>query len=179
LASTGKARVVLTKLVNNKIVVYFNGNHNDLRISIREGIAKTLVDNQLFGDDIGEFASNQALLDLPQWLIDGYITYVAENWNARKDDLLKNAMMSGEYKNFYQFAFKEPALAGHAFWYFLGERYKKDNVPYFLYLTRIYKSLNTSSQRITKKKFKPLLHRIHDGNGRPLPERYPPEKKCT
>jgi hypothetical protein len=147
----------LTKLVNNKIVLYFNGNHNDLRISLREGIVKTLVDNQLFGDDIGEFASNQALLDLPQWLVDGYVSYIAENWNAEKDDLLKNAMMSGEYKNFYQFAFKDPALAGHAFWYFLGERYKKDNVPYFLYLTRIYKSLNTASQRITKKKFKPLL----------------------
>lgn len=147
----------VTKLVNNKIVVFFNGNHNELRRSIREGIVKTLVDNQLFGDDIGEFASNQALLDLPQWLVDGYISYMAENWNARKDDLLKNALMSGEYKNFYQFAFKDPQLAGQAFWYFLGERYKKDNVPYFLYLTRIYKSLNTASQRITKKKFKPLL----------------------
>ncbi|HEX6915422.1 MAG TPA: hypothetical protein VF145_09280, partial [Chitinophagaceae bacterium] len=131
----------LTKLVNNKIVIYFNGNHNDLRRSVREGIVKTLVDNQLFGDDIGEFASNQALLDLPQWMIDGYISYIAENWNAQKDDQLKDAMMSGEYKNFYQFAFKQPALAGHAFWYFLADRYKKDNVPYFLYLTRIYKSL--------------------------------------
>jgi hypothetical protein len=147
----------VTKLVNNKIVVYFNGNHNDLRKSIREGIVKTLVDNQLFGDDIGEFASNQALLDLPQWLVDGYVSYMAENWSPEKDDKLKDVLMSGEYKNFYQFAFKEPALAGHAFWYYIGEKYKKDNVSYFLYLTRIYKSLNTASQRITKKKFKPLL----------------------
>lgn len=147
----------VTKLVNNKIVLYFNGNHNDLRRSIREGIVKTLVDNQLFGDDIGEFASNQALLDLPQWLVDGYVRFHAENWSPEKDDLLKDALMSGEYKNFYQFAFKQPDLAGQAFWYYLGERYKKDNVSYFLYLTRIYKSLNTASVRITKKKFKPLL----------------------
>jgi hypothetical protein len=147
----------ITKLVNNKIVIYFNGNHNDLRRKIREGIVKTLVDNQLFGDDIGEFASNQALLDLPQWLVDGYVRYVAENWSATKDDLLKNAMMSGKYKNFYQFAFEDPELAGHAFWYFMAQRYKKDNVPYFLYLSRIYKSLNSASQKITKKKFKVLL----------------------
>jgi hypothetical protein len=147
----------ITKLVNNKIVVYFNGNHADLRRQIRQGIVKALVENQLFGDDIGEFASNQALLDLPKWLVEGYIRYHAENWNAQLDDRLKDAMMSGDYKNFYQFAFKEPELAGHAFWYYLGDKYKKDNVTYFLYLARIYKSLNTASLRITKKKFKPLL----------------------
>lgn len=147
----------VTKLVNNKIVVYFNGNHNDFRRQIREGIARSLVENQLFGDDIGEFASNQALLDLPKWLVEGYIRYHAENWNAKLDDQLKDAMMGGSYKNFYQFAFKQPDLAGHAFWYYLGEKYKKDNVTYFLYLARIYKSLNTASLRITKKKFKPLL----------------------
>ncbi len=147
----------LTRLVNNKIIVYFNGNHADFRRQLRTGIVRSLVENLLFGDDIGEFASNQALLDLPKWLVEGYIRYHAENWNAKLDDQLKDVMMSGDYKNFYQFAFKEPELAGHAFWYYLGEKYKKDNVTYFLYLARIYKSLNTASQRITKKKFKPLL----------------------
>ncbi|WP_457818961.1 hypothetical protein, partial [Staphylococcus aureus] len=53
-----------TKLVNNKLVVYFDGNHDHLRLQIKEGIARVLTDNLLFGDDIGEFASNQALLDL-------------------------------------------------------------------------------------------------------------------
>lgn len=147
----------ITKLVNNKIVLYYNGNKNDLRMAIRQGIVRTLVENQLFGDDIGEFASNQALLDLPKWLVEGYIRYHADNWNTVLDDQLKDALMSGDYKNFYQFAFRQPELAGHAFWYYLGDKYKKDNVTYFLYLARIYKSLNTASQRITKKKFKQLL----------------------
>src|SRR6476469_4922173 len=44
-----------TKLVNNKMVVYFDGNHSNLRLQIRQGIARTLLENQLFGDDIGEF----------------------------------------------------------------------------------------------------------------------------
>ena len=147
----------LTKLVNNKMVIYFDGNHANLRRQIRQGIAKVLLDNQLFGDDIGEFASNQALLDLPTWLTEGYISYVAEPWNTEKDDLLKNAMLSGKFRNFYQFAFEDPALAGHAFWYYLAEAYKKENVPYFLYLALIYKNLNSASQRIAKKKFKEVL----------------------
>jgi len=147
----------VTKLVNNKVVVYHNGNLNDMRRQIRQGIAKILVDNLLFGDDLGEFAGNQALLDLPKWLTDGYVAYAAENWSAKLDDQLKSELLSGDYKNFYQFAFKQPDLAGHAFWNFIANNYRKDNVTYFLYLSRIYKSLNSASIRVTKKKFKALL----------------------
>ena len=105
-----------TRLVNNKMIVYFNGDHADLRRQVRQGIAKILLDNILFGDDLGEFAANQALLDLPKWLTDGYIEYAGENWSTALDDDLKSAMLSGSYKNFYQFAFNKPTLAGHAFW---------------------------------------------------------------
>ncbi|HEY8388498.1 MAG TPA: hypothetical protein VIK74_07830, partial [Parasegetibacter sp.] len=146
-----------TKLVNNKMIVYFNGDHNNLRLQIRQGIAKVLLENQLFGDDLGEFAANQALLDLPKWLTDGYVFFAAENWNTKLDDDLKSALLGGTYKNFYQFAFEKPDLAGHAFWYYISEKYKKESVPYFIYLARVYKNLNTASSRITKKKFKAVL----------------------
>ncbi len=146
-----------TKLVNNKMVIYFDGNHNTLRLRIRQGIAKILSDNILFGDDIGEFASNAALLDLPQWLTDGYVEYVAEPWSPTKDDALKSAMLSADYKNFYAFAFDKPNLAGNALWYYVAEKYKPENVTYFLYLARLYKNLNTASLRICKKKFKDVL----------------------
>ena len=147
----------LTKLVNNKLVVYFDGNHDHLKLQIRQGIAKVLTDNLLFGDDIGEVASNQALLDLPKWLTDGYISYTAQNWSTEKDDELKSAILSGDYNSFYQFAFAKPDIAGHAFWFYIEDRYKKENVTYFLYLARIYKNLNNASLRICKKKFKEVL----------------------
>ncbi|MBL7736222.1 MAG: hypothetical protein JNL51_12245 [Chitinophagaceae bacterium] len=147
----------ITKLVNNKMIVYFDGNHSNLRRQVRQGIARTLVDNILFGDDLGEFAANQALLDLPKWLTDGYVDYVAEDWSPELDDQLKSALLSGEYKNFYQFAYEQPLLAGHAFWNYIAEKYKKENVTYFLYLARVYRNLNTASQRICKKKFKEVL----------------------
>lgn len=114
----------LTKLVNNKIVVYFDGNHANLKKQIKEGIAKVLSDNVLFGEDIGEFASNQALLDLPKWMVDGYVAYAAESWSVEKDDALKSAMLSGRYNTFYQFAFDKPTLAGHAFWHYIGGKYR-------------------------------------------------------
>lgn len=147
----------VTKLVNNKIVVYFDGNHDHLKRQIREGIARVLTDNLLFGDDIGEFASNQALLDLPKWLVDGYVSYAGQAWSTEKDDELKSAILGGRYNSFYQFAFEKPVLAGHAFWYYIGEKYRKENITYLLYLARIYKNLNNACLRVCKKKFKEVL----------------------
>src|SRR5688500_1933321 len=148
----------VTKLVNNKIVLYFDGNHENLKRQIRQGIAKVLVDNVLFGDDLGEFAANQALLDLPEWLVDGYVAYVGENWSAKLDDDLKSALLSGRYNNFYQFAHEKPLLAGHAFWRWIGDKYGKNKTTYMLYLARIYRNMNAAVNRVTKKKkFKILL----------------------
>ena len=148
----------VTKLVNNKIVLYFDGNHENLKRQVRQGIAKVLVENVLFGDDLGEFAANRALLDLPQWLTDGYIAYAAEHWSAQLDDDLKSALLSGRFNNFYQFAHEKPLLAGHAFWRWVGDKYGKSKTTYMLYLARIYRNLNAASNRVTKvKKFKTLL----------------------
>ncbi len=147
----------MTKLVNNKLVVYFDGNHTKLKNQVREGIARILTDNLLFGDDIGEFASNQALLDLPKWMVDGYIAYAGEAWSTEKDDELKSSMLSGRYNSFYQFAFEKPTLAGQAFWNYIGEKYRKENITYLLYLARIYKNVNSACLRICKKKFKVVL----------------------
>ncbi len=146
-----------TKLVNNKMVVYFDADHHSLRLQIRKGIAQILTDNVLFGDDLGEFAGNQALLDLPKWLTDGYASYLAENWSTDLDDELKSEILSGDYKNFNRFVFAEPKIAGHAFWYYIEERYKKENTTYLLYLARIYKNLNKACQQICKTSFKKLL----------------------
>ena len=147
----------ITKLVNNKMLIYFDGNHENLRRQIRQGIAAVLVQNVLFGDDLGEFAANQTLLDLPKWLTDGYIEYAAEEWSTVLDDQLKNALLSGEYKNFYQLAFEKPNLAGHAFWYYMGNKYGRAKTTYLLYLARIYRNLNSATQKIAKKKFKDVL----------------------
>jgi hypothetical protein len=147
----------VTKLVNNKMVVYFNGNHDSLRLQIRQGLAKVLVENILFGDDLGEFAANQALLDLPKWFTDGYISYAALHWSAKLDDELKSALLSGDYTTFYQFGFKNPVLAGHALWHYIGDKYGVNKTTYLLYLSRIYRNINSASLKVTKKKIKDIL----------------------
>ncbi len=147
----------VTRLINNKMLLYFDANHANLKKQIRQGIADIITKNVLFGDDLGEVAGNQTLLDLPTWLTDGYVAYIGENWSSNLDDDYKSEILSGNYKNFSALAYKRPMLAGHAFWYYIEEKYKKENVTYFLYLARTYKNLNKACLQITKKKFKEVL----------------------
>lgn len=154
----------VTKLVNNKMVMYFDANHYNLRRQVRQGIANILTQNVLFGEDIGEVAGNQTLLDLPKWLTDGYVAYLGENWSTELDDELKSEVLSGNYTKFSKLAFEKPLLAGHAFWFFIEEKYKKESVTYFLYLARVYKNLNKASLQITKKKFSALLNEFMEYN---------------
>jgi hypothetical protein len=154
----------VTRLVNNKMVVYFDADHQHLRRQVRQGIAQIITDNDLFGEDIGEIAGNQALLDLPKWMTDGYIAYLGENWSTDLDDELKNQILSGDYTKFNQLAFDFPLLAGHAFWYYIEERYKKESVRKLLYLSKVYKNLNKACMQVCKKKLKTVLAEFMDWN---------------
>ncbi len=138
----------VTKLVGNKMIVYFDGDHDHLRTLIRQGIARVMLETQLFGEDIGEFAGNSVLIDFPKWFTDGFIAYAAENWNAEEDEQLKAIMLSGKYTKFNQLAYDHPMLAGHAFWYYVESKYGKDAVPYLQYITRINRGLKKGFEQV-------------------------------
>ncbi len=138
----------VTKLVGNKMIVYFDGNHENLHRQIRQGIAHILLETLLFGEDIGEFAGNAALIDFPKWFTDGFIAYAAENWNAKLDEELKSVLLSGKYSSFNQLAYDKPLLAGQGFWYYVESKYGKDAVPYLMYITRINRGLKKGFEQV-------------------------------
>lgn len=138
----------VTKLVGNKMIVYFDGNHENLRRQIRQGIARIMLETLLFGEDIGEFAGNAALIDFPKWFTDGFIGYAAENWTAKQDEDLKLILMSGKYSNFNALAYDHSLLAGQAFWYYVESKYGKDAVPYLMYITRINRGLKKGFEQV-------------------------------
>lgn len=147
----------VTKLVNNKMIVYFDGDHEKMRRQIREGIARVIIENMLFGDDLGEFAGNAVLLNLPQWYTDGFIAYTAEHWNTELDNELKETLFTGRYRTFNQLAQDKPTLAGHAFWYYVENKFGKDAVSYMLYISRMDHSIKKASEQVLHQKFKQAL----------------------
>jgi len=133
-----------TKIVENKVFVYFDGNHNNLRRDIREGIASVFLDAMLFGSNLQEIVQNAVLLNLPLWFKDGLIAYVGAEWNTEQDNLLRDLLSDEKYQgSFSKLAEDYPKLAGHAMWYFIGQNYGKSTVANLLYLTRINRSIES------------------------------------
>ncbi len=138
-----------TKIVGNKIFVYFNGNHLDLRRQIREGITQVLLNNMMFGVNLQEIVQNAVLLNLPSWFTDGLVRYVGEyvpgqnGWNTRLDNRLRDLILSEKVTSFDDLVLIDPAFAGHSFWYFIGQNYGKSTASNLLYLTRINRSVES------------------------------------
>lgn len=132
-----------TKIVGNKVYVYFDGNHKNLRRSIREGIASVYMNAMLFGSNLQEIVQNAVMLNLPDWFKDGLVSYVGEEWNTTLDNQLRDLMLDGDFKDFDQLSDDFPILAGHSMWYYISQNYGKSTVSNLLYLTRINRSIES------------------------------------
>jgi Tol biopolymer transport system component len=132
-----------TKIVANTIFVYFDGNHNNLRKQIREGVTQVYLNAMLFGANIQEIVQNAVMLNLPNWFKDGMISFVGEYWSTELDDELKAIILSEDFENFQNLSEENAKLAGHSFWYFISESYGLSIVTNLLYLTRINRSIES------------------------------------
>ena len=89
-----------TKIVGSKMFVYFDGNHQNLRKNIREGIARVYFDNMIFGSNIQEIIQNAVLMDIPQWYKEGIVSFSASEWNLLAEDELRDIWMRNDkYRN--------------------------------------------------------------------------------
>ncbi|MCH2084737.1 MAG: hypothetical protein MK226_20295 [Saprospiraceae bacterium] len=132
-----------TKIVGNKIFVYFDGDHTSLRKQIREGIASVYLNAMLFGSNLQEIVQNAVMMNLPEWFKQGLVGYVGEQWNAEMDNQLRDYFTSEQFENFELLAEENPRLAGQSLWYFIGENYGQSTVSNLLYLTRINRSIES------------------------------------
>lgn len=132
-----------TKIVGNKIFVFFDGNHNHLRKQIRSGIASVFLNAMLFGSNLQEIVQNAVMMNLPAWFKDGLVAFVGEEWNTELDNELRNLLLSGDYENFEDLAEAHPQLAGHSMWYFIATNYGTSTVSNLIYLTRIHRSIDS------------------------------------
>jgi hypothetical protein len=129
------------KFQGNKAFVYFNGDHNDLRRQVREGIASVYLEHMLYGGSLTEVVQNAVMMNLPEWFKQGIIAYIGETWNTELDDRLRELLLSGRYDNFSDLALDYPRLAGQAFWNYVARQYGEATVSNLLYITRINRSV--------------------------------------
>ncbi|RQO31273.1 hypothetical protein DBR32_04710 [Taibaiella sp. KBW10] len=142
-------------IVGNKLVVYFTGNHSDLKRQLRSALSSIILEKTVFGDNIVESLKNALVLNLPKWFTEGYLEYVVDGWDSRTDNEWKALINTGKPLKFEELARKYPQLSGKAFWKYLIERYGEKEVKDFIFLTQNDTKINKAIRSLTDKKIVP------------------------
>ncbi len=133
----------VTKIIGNKMFVSFDGDHNRLAEQIKEGIARVFLENMIYGGNIQEVLQNAVLLNLPDWFVNGMVSYVGEEWSTEMDAKLREFVEKDKLKNFNRLSPEEATFAGHALWHYIAQMNGESSIPNLLYLTRINRSLES------------------------------------
>ncbi len=132
-----------TRIVGNKVLLYFDGNHENLIRQMREGIAQVIIDQLMFGGDIKERLQNAVLLTLPGWYVQGLISYASVEWTVEMDNKLRDAILSGRFKKFNRLTGADGALAGHSLWRYVAATYGASSVSNLLYMSRVNRNIDS------------------------------------
>ena len=135
-----------TRIIGNKMFVYFDGDHQNLRRKIREGIAKVYLNSLLAGNTIQDLVRNSLQVNVPEWYQRGLISYLGSYWDHLIEDEFRDLWVrdDGRFRDFDKLSRDHPRLAGHSFWYFMDQNYGKSTISNLLYLARINRNIDDS-----------------------------------
>lgn len=130
-----------TRIIGSKVFVYYEGSHEELNHQIKAGLARVLVSQMMYGGDWKEVFKNSTLLTLPEWYIEGMISYATEEWSPEIDAMTRDGIQSGRYDKFNRLNSKDARFAGHSMWKYIADVYGKGVIPNILYMTRISRNI--------------------------------------
>ncbi len=133
----------ITRVVGNKVFLYFTGDHEVLHQQIREGLARVLIDQIMYGGDVKDRIQNSALLSLPDWYINGLVSYVSVSWNVNLDNRIRDGIISKKYLKFNHLSGNDAVYAGHSVWKYIVDTYTESSVANLLYMTRINRNIES------------------------------------
>ena len=131
----------VTRIVDNKVFLYFDGDRESFIKQIRSAIGEVVVNEMIYGSALTTNMATSATINIPEWFHKGLLAYVGEPWSVEMDDRIKDGIVSGRYNRFTRLTGQDAEWAGHSFWRFIEKEYGPAVIPNIVYITRIYKSV--------------------------------------
>ncbi len=145
--STGNINLELpatTRVLDNKIFIYYQGNQQDFIYQIRYALAKKFINEVLYGSAFSRRYTSSNIMNLPLWFTDGLASYVADPYNLQVDNYLRDFFLHKKRIKFNSITRDQAQYLGHSIWAFVAQQYGKDVIPNILYFSRIYKNLSNA-----------------------------------
>nr|MBX2814405.1 hypothetical protein [Saprospiraceae bacterium] len=162
-----------TKLEGTKLFVYFNGDHEDLRVQIRKGIAEVFLNSMFYGSNLQELVQSRRSNNIPVWFTEGLIEYIGRSWDSESDDDLRNIFTTFKRKKtFKRLSGSHPVRVGQSVWQYIATTYGRSEISNLLYLTRINRNVEDAFLYVFGIPFESLTDQWLDTNAK----RYEAEK---
>ena len=136
----------VTKIIADKVSIYFNGSHADLDQQIRATLAELLVQKYLYSGSVGQQVRNSTLVNIPAWFSQGLVKYISEGWTPIHDNLLYDDLKNNTFSSFNRLNGKQAAQAGHALWYYIVSTFGEGVISNLLYMTRVSRNPDKAMQ---------------------------------
>jgi len=130
-------------IVGSKVFVFFDGDYKNFERQIRDGIARVLINQILYGGGWRDVIKTSTLLALPEWFIEGLILYASKNVDDEADSRIKSGVLTGKYEKFNRLENREAHLAGYALWEYVAMVYGENILPNILYMSRVSRNVES------------------------------------
>lgn len=147
----------ITRFLDNKVFLYFEGDYLDFERQIRRGMAELLVAQAITGSKVGMQYRNSYLMDLPRWFSGGLASYLGRGWDEELDERMAASIRQKDYKYFWDLEGEEAEFAGHSFWYFIEQTYGADAVARCIRVVAREKRLNKTFSVAFNASFKEVM----------------------
>ncbi len=131
----------VTRIIGGRVLIYFDGNYDHFEQQIRAGIATVILNEMVYGTGIGAQIKNNALFTMPEWYLNGLVSYVSEKWTPEVDNIVRDAILTGKYKKFSRLSGLEATYAGQSLWNYIAIKYGKSNIPNIVYMARLSRNV--------------------------------------
>lgn len=147
-------------LVGDKLIVYFDGEHQHLKRQLRAGMSRVVMERIIFGDNFREMLRNAVLLNLSPWVTMGFVAYLVDGWNTENENEWKNILQANPQKDFYELADLYPEIAGNAFWKYIAHNYGENTMRNLLFTMQMKSSLNQGIKMTLNKDVKEIYKEV-------------------
>lgn len=131
----------VTRIVGGKVMLYFDGNLQHFEEQIRAGISTVILNQMMFGSGVGAQIKNNAIFTMPEWFFNGLISYISKGWNTEIDNLVRDAVLSGNYTKFNRISGLAATYAGHSLWHYIALKYGEATIPNIVYMSRLSRNI--------------------------------------
>lgn len=131
-----------TVVNGNKVFVYFEGDYEKYLANIRQGIARIAINQLMYGSNWRETIKNSTLMNLPEWYLDGVISYAASEWSPEMESMVRDGIMTERFRKFNRLSGVEARYAGHYMWKYIADVYGPSVIPNVLYMARMSRSID-------------------------------------